>query len=109
MLYLFNMKNIILSKIKAAIKTVEPEAKIFLFGSRARGDSKKSSDWDLLVLLDGTVDSTRVDTVRHKLYEVEWETGQIISSIVRNQRQWNSPTHRCVPIYSNIKREGIAL
>jgi uncharacterized protein len=103
------MKNIILSKIRSAVKTVEPNAKIFLFGSRARGDSKNTSDWDLLVLLDGLVNSARVDTVRHKLYEVEWETGQIISSIVRNQRQWNSPIHRCVPIYSNIKREGIAL
>ena len=36
--------------LKEAIKNKYPDAKILLFGSRARGDNLKSSDYDLLVL-----------------------------------------------------------
>lgn len=34
------------------IRAKYPDAKILLFGSRARGDNLKSSDYDLLVLSD---------------------------------------------------------
>ena len=30
----------------------EPTAKVMLFGSRARGDSRPDSDWDVIILLD---------------------------------------------------------
>ena len=35
-----------------ASKTMEPGSKVWLYGSRARGDNRPNSDWDLLVLLD---------------------------------------------------------
>lgn len=35
-----------------ANKTMEPGSKVWLYGSRARGDNGPNSDWDLLVLLD---------------------------------------------------------
>ena len=35
-----------------ASKTMEPGSKVWLYGSRARGDNGPDSDWDLLVLLD---------------------------------------------------------
>ncbi|MBQ2096680.1 MAG: nucleotidyltransferase domain-containing protein, partial [Bacteroidales bacterium] len=35
-----------------ASKTMEPGSKVWLYGSRARGDNGPNSDWDLLVLLD---------------------------------------------------------
>jgi len=41
-----NMTNELLRKAKAAVKEVEPEAEIYLFGSRARGDFNLESDWD---------------------------------------------------------------
>ncbi|HAL80974.1 MAG TPA: hypothetical protein DCO83_01070 [Mucilaginibacter sp.] len=28
------------------------KAEAFLFGSRARGDNRKDSDWDILILID---------------------------------------------------------
>ncbi len=54
---------------------------------KAENPSKSESDWDLLVLLDGPVNDERVDRVRHRLYEVEWEFDEVISSIVRNRDQ----------------------
>ena len=39
----------ILQLIKSSITEVIPGAKVILFGSRARGDSHKESDWDFLI------------------------------------------------------------
>ena len=103
------MKNQILDKIKTVVKHVEPSAQVILFGSRARKNHGRTSDWDLLILLNGQVDTPRIDRVRHGLYEVEWETGQIISSIVRSNRQWNSPQYRSLPLHANVEKEGILL
>ena len=35
-----------------AQKTMIPGSKVWLYGSRARGDNGPNSDWDLLILLD---------------------------------------------------------
>ena len=37
---------------KVARETLPPKSSFLLFGSRARGDARPDSDWDILVLLD---------------------------------------------------------
>ena len=49
---IMNRKEIV-EKAKQAIRSVEPDAEIILFGSEARGDARPDSDIDLLVLLSG--------------------------------------------------------
>jgi predicted nucleotidyltransferase len=44
-------KNNILFRIKSVVKELEPDAKIILFGSTARGNSMEDSDIDLLILV----------------------------------------------------------
>jgi len=102
-------REALLEKIKRVVAEVEPEAEIILYGSRARGDSDAESDWDFLVLVDGFVDDARVDRIRHRLYEIEWESDQILSSIVRSREQWNSPPLNGTPFHRNVELEGIAL
>lgn len=34
------------------IHSIDPNVKAYLLGSRARGDARKDSDWDVLILLD---------------------------------------------------------
>ena len=55
----------LLKQVKNAVQEIEVEAKILLYGSRARGDSIDQSDWDFLILLDGKVDDKRTDRIRH--------------------------------------------
>lgn len=42
----------VLNMIRTTIREVEPTAQIILYGSRARGDARKGSDWDVLVIVD---------------------------------------------------------
>ncbi|MGK7393411.1 MAG: nucleotidyltransferase domain-containing protein, partial [Candidatus Cyclobacteriaceae bacterium M3_2C_046] len=41
--------NDILNQINREVKLIQPEAEVVLYGSRARGDFKVNSDWDILV------------------------------------------------------------
>lgn len=39
-----------LNRITSEIKKIEPNAEVYLYGSRARGDFRNDSDWDVLVI-----------------------------------------------------------
>ena len=99
----------LIEQVKQAIHKIEPVADIILYGSRSRGDATTESDWDLLILVDGPVNDKRIDKIRYQLYEIEWESGEVISSIVRNREEWNSDLYRIMPIHQQIKREGTRL
>lgn len=99
----------LLVQIKKAVHEVEADAEIILYGSRSRGDALAESDWDLLILVDGPVSDERIDQIRHGLYEVEWESGEIISSIVRNREEWNSGRYQAMPFHQRVRQEGIRL
>jgi uncharacterized protein len=99
----------LLEQIRRAVLEVEPGARIILYGSRSRRDAVIESDWDLLILVDGPLDDDRTDRVRHRLYEVEWEFGEVISSIVRNREEWNSSLFQAMPFHQRVEREGIGL
>ncbi len=98
----------IATRIRTDIKRIDPKAKIVLFGSRARGDARKDSDWDLLILIDGQNIREKEDLFRDKIYDLELETGEIISMFVYNNKDWTS-RHKITPLYKSIKREGVVL
>jgi len=99
----------LLKRAKDAILEIEPDADVIIYGSRTREQAGPESDWDFLVLLDGSVDQERVDTVRHRLYDIEWECGEVISCIMRSRKEWNSPLYKAMPFHENVEREGIVL
>ena len=104
-----NKRNKLLAQIKQAVLEIEPDAETILYGSRSRHDAAPESDWDLLVLVPGPVSDERTDRIRHRLYEIEWEQGEVISSIVRNRDDWKSDFFRSVPFYQRVQREGVRL
>ncbi len=103
------MKHDLLEKVKSTVTRLLPDAQVILYGSRSRKDAGPESDWDFLVLTDSSVDDTLTDSIRHQLYEIEWKTGEVLSVIVRNRRDWNSPPLMTTPFHANIESEGIAL
>ena len=96
-------------RIRQAVHDVEPEADVILYGSRSRGDAVSESDWDILVLVDAPVDDQRTDRIRHRLYELEWECGEVISSIVRSREEWHSRPYQAMPFHQRVQQEGTRL
>jgi predicted nucleotidyltransferase len=96
----------LLKRVKQAVHEVEPEAEIILYGSRARDEAEPESDWDFLILVDGPVNDARIDTIRHQLYDIEWECGEVLCSIVRNRQVWESSRYQAMPFHQNVERDG---
>jgi uncharacterized protein len=96
-------------RIKSGIKEIDPKAEIILYGSRARGDNHPDSDWDILVITPREKITFDYESeLRNPIFNLELETGQIISLIVYRKSDWTKKmTHS--PLYSNVKKEGIKL
>ena len=98
----------IATRIRTEIKKIDPKAKIILFGSRARGDAKDDSDWDILILINDIVTTEIESAFRYKLFDLELETGEVFSTFVYSTDTWNKK-HKVTPFYKSIKKEGILL
>ncbi len=98
----------LIEEIREAIHEIEPESEIILYGSRARRDALSDSDWDFLILVDGSASDERTDRIRHKLYEIEWESGEVISSIVRNRKNGTATSIRRCHFTRESKRKGLS-
>lgn len=102
-------KNNILARIKEIVSTTEPEATIILYGSYARGEQKESSDIDILILVNKEkITYSDEKRIKYPLYELEFETGTLISPIVFSRDDWEI-RHKITPFYKNVKKEGILL
>lgn len=94
--------------IKQYISTIDPDADVILYGSRARGDNRSDSDWDILILTDYNVNLETERKFRYKLYDLELETGEPFSIFVYSKNDWQT-RQRITPFYHSVTQEGLKL
>lgn len=95
--------------IKMVIEKNAPDSEVYLYGSQARVNATKTSDWDLLILLNSANVSFDFETkFMDEFYELELETGEIFSPLIYSKNDWNS-NYTITPLYENIQKEGIRL
>jgi predicted nucleotidyltransferase len=99
----------LLQRVKRTIREAEPDAEVQLFGSRAGGAAAPDSDWDFLILVDGPCDDRRKDRIRHRLYEIEWDSGEVLCSIICSRQDWESSRYRTSPFQRHVSQEGVPL
>ena len=98
----------IISLIRDTIRASEPTAQIILYGSRARGDARETSDWDVLAIVDKPRLSLKDrSNIQYPVWDKGLELGQEINVFPYTRRQWEQ-TPLSLFKY-NVMKEGIAL
>jgi len=80
---------------------------LMLFGSRARGDSVSESDMDLLLVVNGPVDTAVEDFVSDCAWEAGFEHGMVIVPIVFSREEWESGPERYSLLAQAVRSDGI--
>jgi predicted nucleotidyltransferase len=102
-------REIIANGIDKVIRQASPrKAHAILFGSRARGDARKDSDWDVLILLDkDRVTPADIDEISYPIRELGWQIDEMINPIMFTTKEWEAKSF--TPFYKNVMKEGVAL
>lgn len=90
-------------------KTIADEVgEVWLYGSRARGDSSAKSDWDLMILLNKGISFDHdFDKYAYPLVEFGWGRGMNISPILYSRQEWEKRS--ISNFYHNVLRDRIRL
>ena len=99
----------LLAQCREAVWVIVPSATVILYGSRAHGDTRTDSDYDLLVLINGGVDWRLEDQIRLCLYPLELATGAVLTVHAYSRMTWDSPLYRAMPFTQHIERDGVVL
>ena len=99
----------VIARIKSVAHDVLPAgARLILYGSRARGDAREDSDWDLLVLLDKPrLEKADYDNITYPFTYLGWNIGEAITPVMYTTSEWQA--NDFTPFYKNVQREGIAM
>ncbi len=101
--------ELIFNRIKEIVHQNPNTQRAYLFGSRARGDFRPDSDWDILILVNSPKLTNELeDTYYTPLYDLEVETSNIISPLIYTQNWWDSKM-KITPLYYAVSNEGINL
>jgi predicted nucleotidyltransferase len=101
----------ILAKFRAALDEMYAERieRVVLFGSRARGDARPDSDYDVAVFLiglDGPADRwAEADKIAGVTSEILIDTGAFIHAMPYRAGQYTERS----PLMHEIRREGLDL
>ncbi len=84
----------ILLTIKSKVQEEIPDAKVYLFGSRATGKIHDESDWDILVISPIEVEKSLKRKIREKLFQISLKIFDHIDSIIVSEKEWEeSPSY----------------
>ena len=85
----------IISMIRDTIREAEPNAQIILYGSRARGDAREDSDWDVLAIVDKprlTLEDR--GNIQYPIWDKGLDMGEEINVFPYTKKQWDIFSNR---------------
>lgn len=93
---------------KVANETVPQGGRVFLFGSRARGDFRADSDWDFLVILQkDRIEKSDYDSVIYPLTLLGWKLGLDFVPVIYTENDWNN--RKGTLFYHNVQTDSIKI
>jgi len=79
---------------------------VWLYGSRARGDARENSDYDVLILVDEKTQAVR-DSILDIQVEILDHYDALVATILRTEDEWERS--QGYPLARNIAREAVRL
>jgi len=105
----------LLNKEKEALQQLKKELSLRynlywlkLFGSKARGDSDKESDIDVVMVLDN-VNWDIEKQVYELCFHIGLEYDVLISPIIYSFEETNDSLTKATPFFMTVEKEGVAL
>jgi len=105
---MLNKQNIV-EQIQTLGRKVLPEgSSLLLYGSRARGDDREDSDYDIVVLVDKDKQQLQDFTdYAYPFMEMGWEVGVEINPMLYTRKEWSQ--RYFTPFYKNVEHDKIVL
>lgn len=99
----------VINRIKEVAASALPDdASLLLYGSRARGEARPDSDWDLLILLNkDKIEQADHDNVAYHFTYLGWELNEMIVPILYTKRDWERQSF--LPFHKNVEQDKIVL
>lgn len=103
-----NKNSEVLSMIGNTIGSAEPTDEAFLYGSRARGDARNDSDWDVVIIVDTPeVSQTQFKKLSYDIWVMGLDRGIEINPLIYTRKQWNNS--RPTLFKYNVLKDGIRI
>lgn len=97
----------ILDQFTSLVRERFPDARIWAFGSRARGNATWESDFDICIVL-GQVDQETDRWIRDIAWEVGFENECVITTVVFDFDQFENGPMSESTLVANVLQEGVA-
>jgi len=97
----------VLEEFAGCVRLAFPLARIWAFGSRARGDARWYSDFDICV-----VTAEPSSTTQPVIWKIAWEVafahGLVITALCYSEEEFSQGPRAASPLVHNILKEGVA-
>lgn len=97
----------VLSEYTARVRERFPEARIWAFGSRARGYATWDSDFDIFIVLNH-VDQDVDRWIRSLAWEIGFENERVITTVLTDKKQFEHGPMSESSLVANIFLEGVS-
>lgn len=98
-----------MQKLREVAHNILPEgSSVWLYGSRARGEARQNSDWDILILLNqDNLGKDDFDKFGYPFIVLGWQYGEDVSPQLYTRNEWN--LRSITPFYNNVEQDKLII
>ncbi len=100
--------SVIESFLRRIVTVRDDVVGLYLYGSRARGDHRPDSDYDVFVVL-GERTRPVIDALYDAVVDVVCETGSLVSLKIVSRENFKRSTAAGSPFVANVLHDGVPL